>query len=367
MKQMKKTETSFDYLLFVLILAVSLLGIAMIASAGGLSMAARQGIAMIIGAGAMYCMMRIPEPVYRKCWWVFSLINLTLLGLTLFFGIGREETGGQSWLVMGPIRFQPAELVKIGFIIAYAAHIDRVHDRINHPAVLLGLALHAGVILALILAQPDAGTALVFFLIALVMLFIAGLSWGWICGGLIAAGAAAPFLWSHLRSYQQERILTFFDPDRDPFGAGFQVLQSKAAIAGGGMTGQGYLHGSLTHSDAIPAKATDFIFSVLGEELGTAGCLVIMALLFCIILRCFLAGTKATSPFGAVLCAGVGAMFFIHTAENIGMCIGLTPVTGIPLPFFSYGGTALVTSIMGIGIVMSRSRNSTAPLRKERQ
>ncbi|MDY4977007.1 MAG: rod shape-determining protein RodA [Clostridia bacterium] len=346
-------KTSFDLLLLVLVLAVTILGIAMILSAGGVSFAVRQGAAMVVGIGCMYLILCIPNSFYHRFWWIFFMLNLLLLGLTLFMGIGREETGGQSWLVLGPVRFQPGEIVKIGFIIAFAAHLDQVKSNINRFPVLLCLLLHAGCIIGLIAAQPDMGTALVFLFIALAMLYVAGLSYGWLILGGGLACASLPVLWMMLKPYQQERILTFFDPERDPFGAGYQVIQSKAAIANGGRIGQGYLHGALTHSDALPAKHTDFLFAVLGEELGFLGCLLVICLLTTIILRCFQTAKASNTSFGTIVCTGIGAMLLFHSFENIGMCIGLMPVTGIPLPFFSYGGTALVTALMGIGMVMN--------------
>lgn len=353
-KRKKDAEkTPFDYFLFTLVLALTIFGIAMIFSAGGLSFALRQGAAMIIGVGCIYLVLCIPNRFYHQFWWVFFVMNLILLGLTLYMGIGREETGGQSWLVLGPVRFQPGEIVKIGFIIAFAAHLDRVRAHINRFSVLLCLALHAGVIIGLVAAQPDMGTALVFFFIALFMMYAAGLSYGWLIAGGAALCAALPMIWIKMQTYQKERILTFFHPERDPLGAGYQVIQSKTAISSGGLFGHGYLHGVLTQSDALPAKHTDFLFAVLGEELGFLGCLVIIVLLLAVILRCFMTAKSAGTSFGSIVCTGVGAMLLFHSFENIGMCIGLTPVTGIPLPFFSYGGTALITVLIGIGLVMN--------------
>ena len=346
-------ETPFDLLLFVLVLALSILGIFMIVSAGGISLALRQSLAMITGVVSIYVIMCIPNEFYHRFWWIFFALNLILLGLTLYMGVGREETGGQSWLALGPVQFQPGEIVKIGFIIAFAAHLDQVKTKINQISVLLCLLLHAGCIIGLIAAQPDMGTALVFFFIALSMMYVAGLSYGWLLLGGGLACAAFPVIWTKLQPYQQERILTFFDPKRDPLGAGYQVIQSKAAIENGGLTGQGYLHGVITHTNALPAKHTDFLFAVLGEELGFLGCLLVICLLLAIILRCFQAAKTAKTSFGTIVCTGVGAMLLFHSIENIGMCIGLTPVTGIPLPFFSYGGTALFTAFIGIGLVMN--------------
>lgn len=353
MREKKSEKNSFDYVLFTLCMAVTILGIAMIFSAAGISFALRQAVAMVIGAGCMYVVMVIPNRFYHRFWWVFFVLNLVFLILTLTMGIGREETGGQSWLVLGPVRFQPGELVKMGFIISFAAHVNTVKENINRFSVILILLLHAGIIIGLILAQPDAGTALVFLCIALSMMFAAGLQYRWlVAGGLVALGAL-PFLWLQLKPYQKERILTFFNPERDPLGYGYQVMQSKTAISGGGFYGHGYLQGVLTQSDALPAKHTDFLFAVLGEELGFWGSILIMGLLLFIILRVFFTAKASQTSFGTIVCSGIGAMLLFHTFENIGMCMGLMPVTGIPLPFFSYGGTALITVFIGMGLVMN--------------
>ncbi len=365
MRKKETAKTPFDYLLFTLCMAVTTLGIAMIFSAVGFPSAIRQTVAMVIGAGCMYLVLCIPNRFYHRFWWVFFLMNLVLLGLTLTMGIGREETGGQSWLVLGPVRFQPGELVKIGFIISFAAHVDTVKEKINRFSVILILLAHAGVLIGLILAQPDAGTALVFLFITIAMMYAAGLHYSWlIAGGLVTLGAL-PFLWLKLKPYQKERILTFFNPERDPQGYGYQVIQSKAAISGGGIYGHGYLQGVLTQSDALPAKHTDFLFAVLGEELGFWGCMLIMGLLFAIILRVFFTANASKTSFGTIVCTGIGAMLLFHAFENMGMCMGLMPVTGIPLPFFSYGGTALITVFIGIGLVMNaRYRTTTESRRK---
>ncbi|MBE7043558.1 MAG: rod shape-determining protein RodA [Ruminococcaceae bacterium] len=365
MRKKATQKTPFDYVLFTLCMAVTILGIAMIFSAAGFSAAVKQTIAMVVGAGCMYFVLAVPNRFYHRFWWVFFLINLILLGLTLYMGIGREETGGQSWLVLGPVRFQPGELVKMGFIISFAAHVDTVKENINRFSVILILLLHAGVIIGLILAQPDAGTALVFLFITISMMYAAGLHYTWlIAGGLVSLGAF-PFVWMNLQTYQKERIFTFLQPERDPLGYGYQVIQSKTAISGGGLYGHGYLHGVLTQSDALPAKHTDFLFAVLGEELGFWGCMLIMILLLTIILRVFLTAKVSKTSFGTIVCAGIGAMLLFHTFENIGMCMGLMPVTGIPLPFFSYGGTALVTVFIGIGLVMNARYRTSAESRRK--
>lgn len=352
-RKQKKTIVPFDRLLFTLCMAVTILGIAMIFSAAGSSAACKQAVAMVVGAGCMYLVLAIPNRFYHRFWWLFLVFNFILLGLTLYAGIGREETGGQSWMILGPIRFQPGEPVKMGFILSFAAHLDSVKERINRFSVILTLLLHSGVIIGLILAQPDAGTAFVFLFITVSMMYAAGLHYGWIIAGGLTAVASLPFLWFRMQPYQQERILTFFNPERDPYGYGYQVIQSKQAIAGGGVFGCGYLHGVLTQSNALPAKHTDFLFAVLGEELGFVGCLLIVGLLCAIILRIFLTAKNAKTSFGRIVCTGIGSMLLFHSFENMGMCMGLMPVTGIPLPFFSYGGTALVTVFIGIGLVMN--------------
>lgn len=288
-------------------------------------------------------------------------INVFLLVLVLVIGIGREEVGGQSWISLGPISFQPAEIVKIGYIICFAVQLEKYEENINSPRNLLFILIHIAVILALILMQPDFGTAMVFVAIFIGMIFVAGISYKYIIIASASVAAALPLIWFFLlKPYQQNRIKVFLNPELDPLVSGYQVIQSKIAVGSGGLAGTGLFNGVQTQLGYIPAKHTDFIFSVAGEELGFIGSLLIVTLLLFIVLRCFFIADNAKNSLGRYMAVGIGCMFLAQIFENIGMTIGIMPVTGITLPFFSYGGSSLVTNLIAIGLVLNiRLRHKT--------
>lgn len=285
-------------------------------------------------------------------------VCLFLLILVLIIG-KAGDWGAQSWIRIGPIGIQPAEIAKIGFIITFAYHLDKVSDNLNKPINVFLLLVHLAVPVGLILLQPDAGSAMVFIFIFIVMMFVAGLSFKYIIPASVLGIISLPLIYKFvLDKYQQHRILVFFNPEMDRLGSGYNVIQSKIAVGSGGFFGKGYLNGTQNQLGFLPTKHTDFIFSVIAEELGFIGAALVIILLFTIIIRCLQTAFNASTPFGKYLCIGVSAMLIFHVVENIGMCIGLMPVTGIPLPFFSYGGSSLITNFIAIGIVLSVSFHS---------
>lgn len=282
------------------------------------------------------------------------IVSALFLVAVLFIGTGGEEVGTKGWIRIGPVGIQPSELVKIGFIISFAKHLDTVREDINRPGVLLFLLLHAGFLIGLVLLQPDLGTAVVFAVICLGMLFVAGLSLKYFAafGGMVAIGV--PLAWFFiLEEYQKNRILTFLNPELDPLGAGYHVIQSKIAIGSGGVLGTGIGQGIQTQYGYLPEKQTDFIFAVIGEEMGMWGCVLVLVVLLFLIVRTFIIAAQARDGFGELLSAGVGFMLMAHVFESIGMCIGLLPVTGIPLPFVSYGGSNMIASMLALALVSS--------------
>ena len=349
----------FDWFLFIVTIALSVFGIVMIYSAtrtlGSNTNVIVQSSALIIGCAVMLVicffdyeqLQNLVKPIY-----IFSIIILLLV---LVFGVSGDW-GARSWIRFGSFGMQPSEIAKVCFIITFSFHLSRVHDDINKPLVILGLLLHIGVLVGLILLQPDMGSAFVFMFMFVCLLFVAKLSYKYIIPIIIAGTASLPFIYKFLLSeYQQKRIQVFLNPDLDPLNRGYNVIQSKIAVGSGQLWGKGYLEGTQNQMGYLPTKYTDFIFSVISEELGFIGAMLLVSALFFLIYRCFKTAQKADNAFGRYICVGVGAMMLFHTFENIGMCIGLMPVTGIPLPFISYGGTSLVVNMIAVGLVLSVS------------
>ena len=349
----------FDWVLFIATICLSVFGIVMIYSAtrtlqSNTNVIVQSG-AMVIGCAAMLVtcffdyeqLKNLVKPIY--------IFAVAILLLVLVFGVSGDW-GARSWIRFGAIGIQPSEIAKICFIVTFSCHLSKVHDDINKPLTILGLLLHIGVLVGLILLQPDMGSVLVFLFMFICLMFVAKLSYKYILPIGVAGVASLPFIYKYVLSeYQQKRIQVFLNPNLDPRGRGYNVIQSKIAVGSGQLWGKGYLQGTQNQMGYLPTKYTDFIFSVISEEFGFIGALLVTAVLFFIIYKCFKTVQKADNAFGRYICVGVGAMMLFHAFENIGMCIGLMPVTGIPLPFVSYGGTSLVVNMIAIGLVLSVS------------
>jgi len=351
-----------DNVLFVVTLIAAIIGIIMIYSAtrsmNTASNVIIQTVAFLLGAALMFFISKIDYHIFGHIALPAYGVCVALLLLVLVIG-EAGNWGARSWIRFGPIGIQPSEICKVGFAITFSKHLSMVKEEINKPLNILLLLVHVGVFLGLIMLQPDAGSAMVFCFMFAVMLFAAGLSFKYIVPAIIGIAAFIPLAYKFLLSdYQKHRIQVFFNPDMDKLGSGYNVIQSKIAVGSGEIFGKGYLQGTQNQMGFLPTKHTDFIFSVIAEELGFVGALLVIFILFLIIARCIKATTEANDAFGRFLCLGVAAMLIFHTFENIGMCIGLMPVTGIPLPFISYGGTSLLTNMIAVGIVLSVTRHS---------
>ena len=347
----------FDIPLFIITLCVCIFGIISIYSAtrtlGTNTNVIVQSGTFIAGIAAMISMCYFDYEQFKNLAKPIYVFSIVILILVLIFGV-TGDWGARSWIRFGPIGIQPSEIAKLCFLITFSYHLSLVTNKVNKPLVLIGLIVHIGVLLTLIMCQPDAGSAMVFIVMFAFMLFSAKLSYKYIIPVMAAGIASLPFIYRFaLSEYQQKRIQVFFNPEMDPLDRGYNVIQSKIAVGSGGIWGKGFLQGTQNQMGYLPTKYTDFIFSVISEEFGFIGAVLIICALFFIIFRCFRIASKADNPFGRYLCVGVGAMLLFHTFENVGMCIGLMPVTGIPLPFISYGGTAMVTNMIAIGLVMS--------------
>ena len=348
-----------DYLLIFVTVACTVFGIVMISSAvNSLPDGNKYILIQSVAAGICFIVMAIFTAInFEKvgsAWKIIYGLCIFLLVLVMILGTGKEDTGSKSWIRFGPIGIQPSEFVKIGFIITLSKLVSDMGDTLNEPKNVLKLLGHAGILLLLIMLQPDFGTTMVFIFIFVGILFAAGISYKYI---LTAAGTIIgiiPMAWFFFfEEYQKNRIRVLLNPESDPLGSGYHVIQSKIAIGSGQLVGKGLYEGTQTQLGYLPVKHTDFIFAVVGEELGLLGCILVTALLFTIVYKCLHDSTRVKSDMGRYICIGVSCMFLAHIFENIGMCIGLMPVTGIPLPFFSYGGSSLITNFAAIGLVLS--------------
>lgn len=285
--------------------------------------------------------------------WSYALYGIGVLLLIAVVFAGTSAKGAQRWIDLpGLPRFQPSEMMKLAVPIATAAFFA---DRSVPPSLgaVLG-ALGLIVLPALLIAvQPDLGTSILVAGSGLAVLLLAGVRWSWIAGALLAVVAALPALWMVMQDYQRQRVLTLFDPESDPLGAGWNIIQSKTALGSGGLFGKGLFEGTQSHLDFLPESHTDFIIAVMGEELGFLGILLLMVLYFLLITRGLFIATQGQDSFARLLAGGLTITFFTYLFVNIGMVSGLLPVVGVPLPLVSYGGTSAITLMAGFGILMS--------------
>lgn len=312
---------------------------------------------LAIGVAIALVAVRLDRSMLRALAPVVYLAGI--LGLVLVLTpLGVEVNGSRSWIrVPGGFSLQPSELAKVGLCVALPMLLAPAAERRQRPRPreILLAGLVTGVPVLLVMAQPDLGSALVLVALALGVLVISGAAWPWLLAVLVAGVAAVvtAFTTPVLSPYQRDRLTAFLDPGTDPQGIGYQTRQVRAAISEGGWGGQGLYSGELTSAGAIPFQETDFIFSVAGEELGFVGAAFVIGLLGLVVARIALAGTRSVDPFVQLVCWGVAAWFAVQSVENIGMNLGLLPVTGLPLPFLSYGGSSMFASWLAIGIVIA--------------
>ncbi|MDD7306153.1 MAG: rod shape-determining protein RodA [Peptoniphilaceae bacterium] len=357
----KKNLKQLDILLLLSTILLSVYGLFVLYSAyaGKLGAIKSQIFSTLLGFLFIIIICTLDLDVLKKIYKPVYLVCVILLGLTVIFGRGGQEWGSDSWLVLGPISFQPSEITKVGLIFVLASHMDKYRNRINELPVLLATLIIAGIPVFLIMLQPDFGTAMVYLFFIAIMLFVGGLDWKWIIILMSLAIVALIFLLLNLEGYKANRILDFLDPSRDTSGSGWQQQQGLIAIGSGMLRGRGYMQGTQAQYGYIPEKETDYIFSVLAEELGFIGAIVMLVLFALLIFRLIAIVKSSNNLFISLLVSGICGMFFIHIFENVGMTIGIMPVTGIPLPFFSYGGTFQLISLINIGLCLSASIQKT--------
>lgn len=343
-----------DVPLLVLLLILAGSGLVVLYSGSGASMedvfrqATRLGGAFVL----MFVLAQLDPATYRR-WspWIY-LIGIGALVAVLAVGVGAK--GAQRWLQLpGLPRFQPSEFMKLAVPMTVAWYLASrtLPPDLKHITIAMGIL---GLPVILVIEQPDLGTAILIAAAGLVVLFMAGLSWKWIGGlaGLIAVGA--PIMWFFVMlPYQKQRVLTFLNPEEDPLGTGWNIIQSKTAIGSGGLTGKGWLSGTQSHLDFLPESHTDFIIAVLAEEFGMLGVCLLLLLYVLIVARCLYISSQAQDTYSRLVAGCISITFFVYVFVNIGMVSGLLPVVGVPLPLISYGGTSALTLMAAFGILMS--------------
>ena len=340
--------------LVLLIAVIAGIGFAMLYSAANGSwqpwagkQAIRFGVALCVMIAAAMVDIRF---WLRSAYWIFAAVLVLLVGVELH---GAAGMGAQRWIDLGVIQLQPSELMKIALVLALAKyfHAFQLED-FDRPHLFAVPGLMILMPAALVLKQPDLGTALMLLAGGVAMFFLAGVRW-WLFATVMAAGAGAvPLIWNHLRDYQKNRIYTFLDPESDPLGAGYHSLQSKIAIGSGGVFGKGFGEGTQAHLSFLPERQTDFIFTMLAEEFGLIGGLALLAIYVLVFIYGFAIALRSRSNFGRLLGLGIVTNFFLYAFINIAMVMGLLPVVGVPLPLVSYGGTAMLTIMFGFGLLL---------------
>jgi rod shape determining protein RodA len=341
-----------DNFLLAGLLLLMLVGLLVLYSAtdANLSRVSNQLINMLVALAIMWLVANIPlQHIMRLAVPLYMIGLMLLIGVALF---GEIQNGARRWLNIGVTRIQPSELMKLAVPLMMAWYFDK-HEitlRLRDYAVATLLLILP---LLLILRQPDLGTTLLIASSGFYVLFLAGLSWRIIAGLLVVSLGSLPVLWVMLHDYQRRRIMTLFDPTQDPLGAGYHTIQSTIAIGSGGVIGKGWQQGTQTHLDFLPEKSTDFIFAVFSEEFGLVGNTALLLLYMVVIGRGMMITANASTQFTRLVAGSITLTFFTYIFVNIGMVVGILPVVGVPLPLISYGGTSMVTMLLGFGILMS--------------
>ncbi len=313
-----------------------------------------QCIAMLLGLVIMVVLATLDyDAICSKLEVFFFAVSVGMLLLVIVVNIGSTNETNHNWISIPglPFYIQPSEFVKVAYIITFSRHVDRLKSKINHIKSVAQLAVHAGIIIGLVLITGDLGTTLVYLFLTAAILFTAGLSLWYFAGAFAIIIIAAPILWDKMAEYQRLRIMAGFDPTIDPEGYGYQALLSRKAIIAGGFKGAGLTGG--TQYATVPASHSDFLFCVLAEKLGFFGTFSYMALMTVLVVRLLRIARKARKDYASLICVGIAAVLIAQTLENIGMCLAILPVIGITLPFFSYGGSSMLAMFIGMGVIQS--------------
>lgn len=341
-----------DTMLLVSLIAACGLGMIILYSSAGQNegLIISQGIRLAVAFTALFLVAQIPPQfLFRWTPWLFGTGVLLLAAVLVAGDVGK---GAQRWLDLGVLRFQPSEFVKLSVPMMIAWYLADARLPPDFRRIVVASLLIV-VPTLMIARQPDLGTALLIACSGFFVLFLAGLLWRILLGLVAIAAACAPLLWYFMHDYQRRRVITFLNPEQDPLGAGYHIIQSKIAIGSGGLYGKGWLNGTQAHLEFLPERSTDFIFAVLGEEFGLIGILFLLAIYSLILLRCIYIANQAQDTYTRLLAGSLALTFFVYVIVNTGMVTGLLPVVGLPLPLVSFGGTSMVTLMAGFGILMS--------------
>ena len=340
-----------DTTLLTALMLLMALALGIVYSAGGDSTVNKQLARLAVGLGVMVVLAQIPPRILKLWSPAIYLAGIIMLLVVEFTGaIGK---GAQRWIDLGFFRFQPSELLKLAvpMMLAWYFAEKPLPPTLKQIVVALLLIVIPVVLIAI---QPDLGTSLLIFASGFFVLWLAGLQWKLVASSALLAAAAAPMLWFfYMRDYQKQRVLTFLDPEKDPLGSGYHIIQSKIAVGSGGLYGKGYMQGTQSQLEFIPERHTDFIFAVFGEEFGFLGAVLLMVLFAFIVWRGLYIASNAQDTYSRLLAGAITLTFSVYVIVNIGMVIGVLPVVGVPLPLVSYGGTSSVTLLAGFGLLMS--------------
>lgn len=365
----RRTLNKFDFTLFIVTLLIIIFGLITLSSAthatmtrGGdtLTYVKKQGLSIVLGFIMIGLLLKVDYKEFAKYSKFIYVFNLLLLASVLV--LGNEQNGAKSWIPLGTFNLQPAEFAKIAIIITFAVYLSGREGKLNHFVDLLPTFAFFGLPMVLIMLQPDLGSTLVFIAIYFGMLFVAGarpknlliliMIGALLVGGVLTAqikfGMTKP-----LKSYQLDRLTIFVDPYKDPRGAGYHVIQSQVALGSGGLWGKGLYKGTQTQLNFLPEQRNDFIFSVVGEETGFIGSAGLMFLFYMFIYRSVKIAISSKDQVGTLMATGFISMMVFHLLINVGMAAGIMPITGIPLPFFSYGGSSMLANMIGVGLLLN--------------
>jgi len=358
-KSILKLVKQLDWKLIAIVLSIFVFGLLILTSAthanetGNYGQITKQVLAFALGTGMIIVILLFDYNFIGKYYKGLYIISLVLLGLVLIPGIGAVMGGARSWIKLGPLYLQTSEIVKLTFILSYAKIVESKKGKLNNLREIIPVVIYAAPFIGLLFAQPDLGTAIVFCCIIAAMLFTAGLDIKLIKRVVICAIVALPLMYMMMAPHQKQRIEAFLNPEDPTLTGNYQVMQSMIAIGSGGTTGKGLYKGSQNQEGFLPVQESDFIFAVIGEELGAVGMAFVIGLYALFLTRIIYIARQAKDFYGTLIVIGVLGMFAYQIIQNIGMTVALIPVTGVTLPFISYGGSSLLTSLANLGLVLN--------------